>query len=115
MPPWKRPIGGRLAAAALVALLLPPAVRVAAQPSTASVCDLTPAERLVAGGGGGGRVHGLIGNHEVMRMSGYLQDVSEQEYRAFRNGQSEELRELVAGKLATEAAARARAATGGVD
>ena len=170
MHPWKRPIGGRLAAAALVALLLPPAVRVAAQPSTDSVCDLTTAERIVAVGdvhgaygqfvsilraaglidgrqrwiGGrttlvqtgdivdrgpdsrraldllrrlegdaaraGGRVHGLIGNHEVMRMSGYLQDVSEQEYRAFRNGQSEELRELVAGKLATHAAARGREA-----
>lgn len=171
MHPWRRPIGRRLAVAALVALLLPPAIRVAAQPSRESVCDLTTAERIVAVGdvhgaydqfvtvlraaglidgrqrwiGGrttlvqtgdmvdrgpdsrraldllrrlerdaaraGGRVHSLIGNHEVMRMSGYLQDVSEQEYRAFRSGQSEELRELVAGRLAAEAAARARAAT----
>ncbi|HUF24272.1 MAG TPA: metallophosphoesterase [Vicinamibacterales bacterium] len=36
----------------------------------------------------GGRVHALLGNHEVMRMVGDLRDVSPAEYAAFRDSQS---------------------------
>jgi hypothetical protein len=36
----------------------------------------------------GGRVHALLGNHEVMRMVGDLRYVGEGEYQAFREGES---------------------------
>lgn len=36
----------------------------------------------------GGRVHALLGNHEVMRMVGDLRDVSPAEYAAFRDDES---------------------------
>src|SRR3989304_4326366 len=69
MHPWNRPIGRRIAAAALVAVLLPPAVRVAAQPSSDSVCDLTTAERIVAVGD----VHGAYDQFvSILRAAGLI-------------------------------------------
>jgi hypothetical protein len=41
----------------------------------------------------GGRVHALLGNHEVMRMMGDYRYVSEGEYAAFRSSRSEDLRD----------------------
>lgn len=41
----------------------------------------------------GGRVHALIGNHEVMNILGDLRYVSAEEYAAFRTADSESLRE----------------------
>lgn len=41
----------------------------------------------------GGRVHALIGNHEVMNIIGDLRDVSDAEYAAFRTGDSAALRD----------------------
>jgi hypothetical protein len=43
----------------------------------------------------GGRVHALLGNHEVMNMQGALQDVSPGEFEAFRGPQSRQLREVL--------------------
>jgi hypothetical protein len=55
----------------------------------------------------GGRVHALLGNHEVMNMQGDLRFVSAEEYEAFRTRDSEELRER--SYQATLAQARERA------
>jgi hypothetical protein len=41
----------------------------------------------------GGRVHALIGNHEVMNIVGDLRDVSEGEFAAFRSANAEALRD----------------------
>lgn len=56
----------------------------------------------------GGAVYALLGNHEVMRMMGHWQDVSPEEYAAFRTPDSADLREAVYENLATQAAREAR-------
>jgi hypothetical protein len=58
----------------------------------------------------GGRVHALLGNHEVMRMLGDLRYVSNGEYAAFRTSGSDELRERYFAVALEDAAARARSA-----
>jgi hypothetical protein len=58
----------------------------------------------------GGRVHVLLGNHELMRMIGDLRYVSAGEYAAFRSTDSEELRERYYQAVMTAAATRAKAA-----
>jgi hypothetical protein len=58
----------------------------------------------------GGKVHALLGNHEVMRMIGDLRYVSAQEYSAFRGLESDELRERVYARLVADNAARAKVA-----
>jgi hypothetical protein len=57
----------------------------------------------------GGRVHALLGNHEIMRMLGDLRFVSTGEYAAFRSIDSEEVRERYYRAVLTDAAARAKA------
>ena len=57
----------------------------------------------------GGRVHALLGNHEVMNMIRDLRYVSAGEYEAFRGRDSEELRETVYRRSLEEARARAKA------
>jgi hypothetical protein len=57
----------------------------------------------------GGRVHALLGNHEVMRMMGDLRFVSTEEYAAFRSTDSEEVRERYYRAALTDAAARSKA------
>jgi hypothetical protein len=44
----------------------------------------------------GGRVHALLGNHEVMRLLAQFRDAHPGEYEAFRNAGSADLRERVA-------------------
>ena len=56
----------------------------------------------------GGRVLPLLGNHELMRVLGDWRYVSPGELRAFRNADSDQLRELVYGNIV--AATRDRAA-----
>lgn len=56
----------------------------------------------------GGRVIPLLGNHEVMRLIGDWRDVSEEEYRAFRDVDSERLRERAFVVSAGHVAERAR-------
>jgi len=56
----------------------------------------------------GGRLHALLGNHEVMRMLGDFRDVSAEEYAAFRTGTSEETRDRVYERVATNAAEKAK-------
>lgn len=58
----------------------------------------------------GGRVHALLGNHEVMRLLGDLRDVSQEEYAAFRVGTSQETRDRIYERASTAAAAKAKAA-----
>ncbi len=58
----------------------------------------------------GGRVHALLGNHEVMRMLGDLRYVSSGEYAAFRSGESEALRDRYFAVAVDEAAGRAKGA-----
>lgn len=43
----------------------------------------------------GGRVHALVGNHEAMRLTGDLRDVSPGEIAAFRTGRSGDVRQIV--------------------
>jgi Calcineurin-like phosphoesterase len=59
----------------------------------------------------GGRVHALLGNHEVMRMVGDLRYVNPGEYAAFRSGDSDSIRDRYYG-LATQEAAGAASASG---
>ena len=56
----------------------------------------------------GGRVHALLGNHEVMRMVGDWRYVSEAETAAFRTGRSQELRDNAAAVFTTQAETRAK-------
>ena len=69
---------------------------------TGDVLDRGPASRKVMdllmdlekqAGRAGGRVHALIGNHEVMNLVGDLRYVSAGEYAAFASGGSAELRD----------------------
>lgn len=57
----------------------------------------------------GGRVHALLGNHEVMRILGDLRYVSAAEYAAFRSTTSEELRERYYRAALSDPATRATA------
>ena len=56
----------------------------------------------------GGRVHALLGNHEVMRMLGDLRYVSSGEYAAFRSVESGQVRERHYLAVMTDAARRAK-------
>ncbi len=58
----------------------------------------------------GGRVHALLGNHEVMRMLGDLRYVSSGEYAAFRSVESDALRGRYYAVAVGEAGERAKAA-----
>jgi hypothetical protein len=58
----------------------------------------------------GGRVHVLLGNHEVMRLVQYLRDVSPGEYAAFRTYESAALRDSVYTAFAAQQRDKARAA-----
>jgi hypothetical protein len=55
----------------------------------------------------GGRVYALLGNHEFMQTVAELEDVSPEEYEAFRTRTSEELRERLYQRSAGDAARRA--------
>ena len=57
----------------------------------------------------GGRVHALLGNHEVMRMRGDRRYVSAGEYEAFRTPDSEKLRERYYHAAAAESRKRSKA------
>lgn len=52
----------------------------------------------------GGRVHVLLGNHEAMNVYGDLRYVSEEEYAAFRDDGSDELRERLYQQVAERGA-----------
>jgi hypothetical protein len=56
----------------------------------------------------GGRVHALLGNHEIMRMVGDWRYVSAGEYAAFRNADSMDLRERLYAVASVNAADRAQ-------
>jgi hypothetical protein len=58
----------------------------------------------------GGRVHALLGNHEVMNILGDLRYVNAEEYEAFRTPDSEAYREAFLRSAADRAKARAKAA-----
>ena len=86
---------------------------------TGDVLDRGPASRRVLdllrqlerdAARAGGQVHALIGNHEVMRIVGHWNDVSAAEYAAFRQRDSEEVRDRLFEILSADAAKRARAA-----
>lgn len=59
----------------------------------------------------GGRVHALLGNHEVMRMSNDFRYTTPGEYAAFATRDSEELRRLVVEAAAPDVRDRLRAET----
>jgi hypothetical protein len=56
----------------------------------------------------GGRVHALLGNHEVMRMLGDYRYVSEAEYAAFRTSGSQDIRERLYEALVANRRTQAR-------
>jgi hypothetical protein len=56
----------------------------------------------------GGRVHALLGNHEVMNLLGDLRYVSAEDYASFRTPRSEELRESLLRLLIAENQKQAR-------
>ncbi len=58
----------------------------------------------------GGRVHALLGNHEVMNMLGDLRYVDPEEYEAFRTPKSEKLRKEFFDRLVKRNRERAKAA-----
>lgn len=58
----------------------------------------------------GGRVHYLLGNHEIMRMQADLRYVAPEEYAAFRSPSSAELRDRVWSAIVERRRAAARAA-----
>jgi hypothetical protein len=58
----------------------------------------------------GGRVHALLGNHEVMRMMGDLRYTSDGEYAAFRSRDADALRERYYETALAANAAQARSA-----
>ena len=58
----------------------------------------------------GGRVHALLGNHEVMNMLGDLRYVNAEEYEAFRTRDSEAIRERFVRAVTDRAKQRAKAA-----
>jgi hypothetical protein len=58
----------------------------------------------------GGRVHALLGNHEVMNVLGDLRYLNAEEYQAFRTPDSEAYRESFFRSAAERARARAKAA-----
>jgi hypothetical protein len=57
----------------------------------------------------GGRVHALLGNHEVMNILGDLRFVDPLEYEAFRTPESEKRREEFVDKMVDRARAQAQA------
>jgi hypothetical protein len=58
----------------------------------------------------GGRVHALLGNHEVMNMLGDLRYLNAEEYEAFRTPDSEALRDRFVRSATDRAKARAKEA-----
>jgi hypothetical protein len=58
----------------------------------------------------GGRVHALLGNHEVMNLLGDLRYVNAEEYEAFRTPDSEDLRDRFVRSATDRAKARAKEA-----
>jgi len=58
----------------------------------------------------GGRVHALLGNHEVMNMLGDLRYVDPEEYEAFRTPNSEKLREKFFDRIVERNRERAKVA-----
>jgi hypothetical protein len=65
-------------------------------------------------GAAGGRVHALLGNHEVMNILGDLRFVDPREYEAFRTPESEKSRERFLDEMVDRARAQARAQGAGL-
>lgn len=63
----------------------------------------------------GGRVHALLGNHEVMNMMGDLRYVVAAEYEAFKTWRSEALRERAFDRVVSRARSQARSRGDGFD